>query len=295
MRSAAGLPTSGRARRGPAHGFGVAWREAVPPASLAPAITGVRARSSSAFPPAVHRPGAQRRASHPAPPDEVFHSVGGEISPLLSNIYLHVLDVAWERHGAHLGTLVRYADDFVVMSATRSACEQAEKRVREVLARLGLELHPDKTRRVDLSWGKEGFDFLGCHLRKRLSGPIWVRSRKRVYFLQRAPSQRSMKRVRQRVKELTGRNRNRVKDVRVLIRDLNPVLRGWGNYFRTGNAARKFNQVDDYVWQRLRRFLVKRKGRHLRAGEADAWTRDFFVEGHGLHRLRGTVQYPRAA
>jgi len=220
---------------------------------------------------------------------------GGVISPLLSNIYLHVLDVAWERHGAHLGTLVRYADDFVVMSATRSACEQAEKRVREVLARLGLELHPDKTRRVDLSWGKEGFDFLGCNLRKRLSGPIWVRSRKRVYFLQREPSQRSMKRVRQRVKGLTGRSRNGVKDVRVLIRDLNPVLRGWGNYFRTGNAARKFNQVDDYVWQRLRRFLVKRKGRHLRAGEAEAWTRDFFVEGHGLHRLRGTVQYPRAA
>jgi len=220
---------------------------------------------------------------------------GGVISPLLSNIFLHVLDAAWERHGAHLGTLVRYADDFVVMCATRSACEQAEKRVRDVLARLGLELHPDKTRRVDLSWGKEGFDFLGCHLRKRLSGPIWARSRKRVYFLQRWPSQRSMKRVRQRVKELTDRRRNRVKDVRVLIRALNPVLRGWGNYFRTGNAAVKFNQVDAYVRERLRGFLKKRKGRNLRAGEVMGWTSDFFVQGHGLHRLRGTVQYPGAA
>ena len=56
-----------------------------------------------------------------------------------------------------------------------------------------------------LSWGKEGFDFLGCHLRKRMSGPIWERDGKRVYFLQRWPSQRSMKRVRQRVKELTPR------------------------------------------------------------------------------------------
>jgi group II intron reverse transcriptase/maturase len=217
------------------------------------------------------------------------------ISPLLSNIYLHVLDAAWKRHGAHLGALVRYADDLVVMCNTRSACEQAEKRVREVLARLGLELHPDKTRRVDLSWGKEGFDFLGCHLRKRMSGPIWVRSRKRVYFLQRWPSQRSMKRVRQRVKELTGRNRTGVKDVRVIIRDLNPVLRGWGNYFRTGNAAEKFTQVDDYVRTRLRGFLVKRMGRNLRAGEAEGWTHDFFVEAHGLYRLRGTVQYPGAA
>jgi hypothetical protein len=220
---------------------------------------------------------------------------GAVISPLLSNIFLHVLDAAWQRHGAHLGTLVRYADDFVVMCATRSACEQAEKRVRQVLARLGLELHPDKTRRVDLSWGKEGFDFLGCHLRKRMSGPIWVKSRRRVYFLQRWPSVRSMKRVRQRVKELTGRNRNGVKDVRVLIRDLNPVLRGWGNYFRTGNAAQKFNQVDSYVWKRLHGFMKKRKGRNLHAGEAERWTSDFFVEGHGLHRLRGTVQYPGAA
>ncbi|WP_437313606.1 group II intron reverse transcriptase/maturase [Sorangium sp. So ce385] len=220
---------------------------------------------------------------------------GGVISPLLSNIFLHVLDAAWERHGAHLGTLVRYADDFVIVCSTRLACEQAEKRVREVLARLGLELHPDKTRRVDLSWGKEGFDFLGCHLRKRLSGRIWEQSRRRVYFLQRWPSQRSMKRVRQRVKELTGRARNGVKDVRVLIRDLNPVLRGWGNYFRTGNAADKFNQVDGYVWRRLRGFLVKRKGRNLRAAEAEGWTSDFFVEGHGLYRLRGTVQYPEAA
>jgi RNA-directed DNA polymerase len=220
---------------------------------------------------------------------------GGVISPLLSNIFLHVLDVAWERHGAHLGTLVRYADDFVVMCATRSACEQAERRVREVLARLGLELHPDKTRRVDLSLGKEGFDFLGCHLRKRMSGPIWEQSRRRVYFLQRWPSQRSMTRVRQRVKELTGRARNGVKDVRVLIRALNPVLRGWGNYFRTGNATGKFNQIDGYVWRRLRDFLKKRKGRNLRAGEAEGWTCDFFVEGHGLHRLRGTVQYPEAA
>ncbi len=219
---------------------------------------------------------------------------GGVISPLLANIYLHVLDDAWERHGAHLGTLVRYADDFVIICNTRSACEQAERRVREVLARLGLELHPEKTRRIELSWGKQGFDFLGCHLRKRMSGPIWARERRRVYFLQRWPSQRSMKRVRQRVKELAGRHRNGVKDVRVLIRDLNPVLRGWGNYFRTGNAASKFNQVDTYVWQRLHRFLVKRKGRALRAGEADLWTSDFF-HSHGLHRLRGTVKYPEAA
>ena len=216
---------------------------------------------------------------------------GGVISPLLSNIYLHALDATWERRYAHLGLLVRYADDFVVMCDTQATCAEAEQRVRVILTRLGLELHPDKTRQIDLSRGRQGFDFLGCHLHKRMSGLIWERERRRVYFLQRWPSQRSMQRVRQRVKERTGRNRNGVKDARVLIRELNPILRGWGNYFRTGNAASKFNRMDTYVWKRLHRFMVKRKGRQLHAGEAEGWTRPFFHD-LGLHRLRGTVRYP---
>jgi group II intron reverse transcriptase/maturase len=218
---------------------------------------------------------------------------GGVISPLLSNIYLHFLDTVWERKCGHLGTLVRYADDFVVMCETAEDCEEAERRVRIILERLKLKLHPEKTRRVELTDGKEGFDFLGCHLRKRVSGRRLERGVRR-YYLHRWPGARSMKRVRQRVKELTGRDRNGVRDVRVIIRDLNPVLRGWGNYFRTGNADWKFNQVDTYVWSRLRCFLVKRKGRHLRPGDTAAWDRNFF-HGHGLHRLRGTVRYPGAA
>ena len=218
---------------------------------------------------------------------------GGVISPLLSNIYLHVLDTLWTRQSAPLGTLVRYADDFVVISKTRSSCEQAEARVRVILARLALELHPDKTRRVELYDGKEGFDFLGCHLHKRLSGPIWERSHKRLYFLNRWPSQRAMQRVRQRVKDLTPRRRCHA-DLREVIADLNPVLRGWGEYFRTGNAAKRFNQLDSYVWRRLRSLRLERKGRNLRPSEVKRWTPDYF-HGLGLHRLRGTVRYPEAA
>jgi RNA-directed DNA polymerase len=215
---------------------------------------------------------------------------GGVISPLLSNIYLHVLDVLWTRHSAPHGTLVRYADDFVVMCRTRKDCELAEARVRVILARLGLELHPDKTRRVELYDGKEGFDFLGCHLHKRLSGKLWEQKRKRLYFLQRWPSQRSMQRIRQRVKELTPRSRCHA-DIRDVISDLNPVLRGWGNHFRTGNAAKRFNQLDGYVWKRLKALRIARKGRHLRPGEFERWTREYF-ENLGLIRLRGTVKYP---
>jgi group II intron reverse transcriptase/maturase len=218
---------------------------------------------------------------------------GGVISPLLSNIYLHVLDTLWTRHSAPLGTLVRYADDFVVMCRTRSACEQSEERIRVILDRLGLELHPDKTRRVELFDGKEGFDFLGCHLHKRLSGPLLEKTGRRLYFLQRWPAQRSMKRIRQRVKELTPRSRCHA-DLREVIQDLNPVLRGWGNYFRTGNAAKRFNQLDTYVWRRLRHLRLARKGRNLRPGEAKNWTRESFWN-LGLHQLRGTVRYPETA
>jgi len=218
---------------------------------------------------------------------------GGVISPLLSNIYLHVLDVLWTRHSAPLGTLVRYADDFVVMCRTKSECEQAEARVKVILARLGLELHPEKTRRVELLDGKEGFDFLGCHLHKRMSGPIWERERKRLYFLHRWPSRRSMKRVRQRVKELTPRGRCHA-DLREVIVDLNPVLRGWGNYFRTGNAAKRFNQLDEYVYERLRALRIKRKNAKLDRGDLSRWSRESFWN-LGLHRLRGTVRYPEAA
>jgi RNA-directed DNA polymerase len=101
---------------------------------------------------------------------------GGVISPLLSNVYLHVLDAMWQRHGAkEYGTLVRYADDFVVITKTKKACVAAEERIGVILKRLGLELHPDKTRKVELFDGKEGFDFLGCHLHKRMSGVIWER------------------------------------------------------------------------------------------------------------------------
>src|SRR5207248_4662419 len=119
------------------------------------------------------------------------------------------------------------------------------------------------------------------------------RSGKRLYFLHRWPAQRSMQRIRQRVKDLTSRRRCHA-DIREVIVDLNPVLRGWGQYFRTGNAAKRFNQLDSYVWQRLRNLRIKRKGRNLQPGDLTRWSRNSFYN-LGLHRLRGTVRYPEAA
>jgi RNA-directed DNA polymerase len=215
---------------------------------------------------------------------------GGVISPLLSNIYLHVLDTLWTRGSEPLGTLVRYCDDFVVMCRTAKDCERSEARIKVILERLGLKLHPEKTRRVELYDGKQGFDFLGCHLHKRLSGRIWEQQHKRLYFLHRWPSRRSMQRVRTRVRELTPGSRCHA-DLRTVIADLNPVLRGWGNYFRTGNAGDQFISVDDFVVRRLRNLRRRRKGRNLKPKEPRGWTREYF-ERLGLYRLRGTIAYP---
>ena len=155
-----------------------------------------------------------------------------------------------------------------------------------------MEGDPQKSRRVELYDGKEGFDFLGCHLHKRLSGRVWEQKRKRLYFLHRWPSQRSMQRIRQRVKELTPRARCHA-DLREIIADLDPVLRGWGQYFRTGNADTRFIQLDFYVRRRLTSLRVKRKGRNLQPGEVEGWSGEYF-ESLGLYRLRGTVRYPRS-
>jgi hypothetical protein len=216
---------------------------------------------------------------------------GGVISPLPANIYLHAFDRAWAERGT--GTVVRYADDFVVLCTTQEQAEQAQQRATAILGELGLALHPDKTCVVDLREGKEGFDFLGCHLHARMSGRLWEQQRIIRYYLHRWPSQRSMKRARARVKALTGRSRVGV-ELEDVIYDLNLFLRGWGNYFRTGNAAIKFVTMDRYVAWRLKRLLVKKRGRNLRAGQADRWIRTWFHD-QGLHKLMGTIRYPKAA
>lgn len=212
---------------------------------------------------------------------------GGVISPLLANIYLHALDETWEREHRHLGVLVRYADDFVVLCRSRAQADEALRRVREILGQIGLELHSDKTRVVELGLGKEGFVFLGCYLRI-------VRSHfNRRAYLFRWPSPKAMKRIRERVRELTDRRRRSgMRDIREVVRALNPVLRGWGNYFRTGNASIKFQQVDRYVNQRLVRLMYARRRTIRRPFVLRDWPPARFAQDLGLHRLIGTIRYP---
>ena len=212
---------------------------------------------------------------------------GGVISPLPANIYLNKLDRIWAARCSELGVLVRYADDFVAMCRTESQAKEALRRIGLVMDRLGLTLHPAKTRMVDLRRGKESFVFLGCAIRKKRS----IQRAPSKYYVQRWPGPKATKNLRNRVRELTGK-RHSEKDVKQIVAELTPVIRGWGNYFRTGNADGEFNKMDYFVVTSLRRWQYRRGGQ--RGTKRPPFTGDQLY-GMGLHKLMGTVKYPAQA
>lgn len=221
---------------------------------------------------------------------------GGVISPLLANIVLDELDEAWEREWSHLGDLVRYADDFVIACRTKRQADEALVRVRAILESMGLALHPDKTRVVELRVRGEGFAFLGCHLRI-------VRSHfKGKTYLFRWPRTKAMTALRARIRTVTSWRRwMRMEDIREVIAELNPILRGWCNYYRTGNASRHFNSIDRYVTACIVRLLRRRRchqgrGRNQRPVRwHKEWTHARLVNDFGLFKLLGTIRYPGAS
>lgn len=184
---------------------------------------------------------------------------GGVISPLLANIYLHSFDKMFEQSGLP-GTLVRYADDLVI--AVWRDGDHVRKRVEEMLGRLKLKLSAEKTR---LAKAEDGFDFLGEHFRLtpiRNPRSRWDQ-RCRVW-----PSDRSMERIREKVRKTIGRRYSMSLDE--MIAELNPVLRGWDNYHRAADAYRKrIIKLNGFMHDRLRIF----------------WKRKHSEESMGLGRL----------
>ena len=212
---------------------------------------------------------------------------GGVISPLLANIYLHLLDRLWASKCGSLGMLIRYADDFVVMSPTEAKAKEALRQIEFVMSKLGLTLHPEKTRLVDLRQGRDSFVFLGCTIRKKRS----ILRNPGTHYMHRWPSPKAMKRLRDRVREMTGRSQSG-QDVKQIIAKLTPVLRGWGNYFRSGTCRREFHRMDSFVYGRLIRWFHRRGGQ--RATRRSVWTQSQ-LHDMGLYRLRGSVRYSAQA
>jgi RNA-directed DNA polymerase len=185
---------------------------------------------------------------------------GGVISPVLCNVYLHRLDRQWDRRGT--GVLCRYADDLLVMCRTEREAEDALGALTVILGELGLELKHAKSRIVHLREGGEGFDFLGFHHRYvRGNTP---RSR-HLTFLVRWPSPQAMQHARQRVREITARERLLL-PVEDIVEDLNRFLGGWAGYFRYGNSARSFDTITHHAMNRLAIFVAIRHRRDRRFG-----------------------------
>lgn len=182
---------------------------------------------------------------------EIGSPQGGVISPLLANIYLHVLDMYWAERYSSLGKIIRYADDFVIICHTRQDAETALQKVKQIMTILKLTLHPTKTRVVDM--GQDGFDFLGFHFHKKKS----KKSGKLLPYIW--PSQKAMVSIRSKIHFITERMRlsNTLSEV---IKFLNRVIRGWRNYFRIGNCTLKFQQLDRFVRYRLEQWLRAKIG-----------------------------------
>jgi group II intron reverse transcriptase/maturase len=175
---------------------------------------------------------------------------GGVISPLLANLYLHLLDRIWERHELakrHGARIVRYADDLVILCAGK--IDRPLRVLREVLELLSLRLNESKTKIVDAR--EESFDFLGFSFRVRSSR----RSGKLYPHVE--PSKKSVKRIRSRIKTLTGRKRTAV-PLPNLIAEVNRSLRGWSQYFHYRNSTEVFGKVKWQVEERVRTHLRRR-------------------------------------
>ncbi len=190
---------------------------------------------------------------------------GGILSPLLANIALSVLDehfsAKWEalgpewtrikhrRAGGPVMRIIRYADDFVVMiHGTRDDAEALWGEVGSVLEPMGLRLSESKTRVCHID---EGFDFLGWRIQRR----AW-RGRTGKTAVYTYPSKKALASIIDKVRTLTRRARHRT--LADLLRRLNPVLRGWCNYFRHGVSSRTFSYVDHYAFWRIFGWLRKR-------------------------------------
>lgn len=210
---------------------------------------------------------------------------GVVVSPLLCNVYLHRLDRQWQARGQ--GVLIRYADDLVVMCRSEQEARRALTALRVLLAELGLEPKQAKTRVAGLREGGEGFDFLGFHHR-------YVRGHTRrsrhLTFLARWPSRKAMQHARDRIRELTARERLLL-SVEEVVQDVNSFLRGWAGYFRYGNSARPFDRIGTYALARLSLFVAKRHRRSRSFG----WSMVAYESPNrmGLINLNGCVAAPR--
>jgi group II intron reverse transcriptase/maturase len=212
---------------------------------------------------------------------------GGVISPLLSNLYLHILDRIWERNNLQqrLGArIVRYADDIVIL-CRRNKSDKAMAVLRQILERLKLTLNETKTKIVNVFEGK--FDFLGFS--------IWMGKgrRTRNYYPHVQPSKKALQKIKDRVTELTVRRRT-IRPIEWIVNEINATVRGWAGYFHYRNCCKVLGQLRSHTEERLRTHLRKRhKVRNRNAGYARFPSR-LLYERYNLYKVPTSAVWTKA-
>lgn len=222
---------------------------------------------------------------------------GGVVSPLLSNLYLNEVDRMLERakevtrRGQYTYVeYARYADDLVILVDAYPQhdwlLKAVEKRLREELAQLGVEVNEEKSRVVDLAKG-ESFGFLGFEFRR-------IRSLRGVWRAQYAPKLKKRTALLRKLKEIFRRYQS--EPAERVVQLINPILRGWVNYFAVGHSSRCFTFVRDWVEKKMRRHLMR--ARQRRGFGWRRWSRRWLYEGLGLfdgYRVRRYEPRPKAS
>jgi group II intron reverse transcriptase/maturase len=207
---------------------------------------------------------------------------GGVISPLLANIYLHEFDKFWTQQTKVRGKLIRYADDFVILFMTKQDANIGLKLVKEKLKELNLQMNAEKTRIVNMWKGKEGFDFLGFHHRQVLS----IKYQK--YYTQKWAKKSAVKNLKSKIKSMLCSRSLLPFNLEEVVELVNPLLRGWMNYFKYGNSSRTFSLIDSYVHERLALWWSKK---HAKRGRR--WKTDFTYQRYlesGIVKMQGNVK-----
>lgn len=192
---------------------------------------------------------------------EIGSPQGSSISPLLSNIYLNYLDLVWDKYYKHLGTLVRFADDFIIISKTKKEIYHEYNAVKKIFERLELELHPDKIRFVNMWDGIEGFDFLGFHHRRSL-----VESGKGQRFNTtiQVLTQKAMKSMRDKIRKVLNNRATLKMDMYDLVQTVNKKVVGLKNYYNLKYVGNQLNKIDWYIIQKFTIWYNNKKQRKTR-------------------------------
>lgn len=207
---------------------------------------------------------------------ELGTSQGSVISPLLANIYLNTLDRLWEKYGLTHGTLVRYADDTVIICKNKKSAKHALNLLRYIMGKLDLKLHPVKTKIVSMWDGKEGFDFLGMHHRRMTTETSKGRLYKETY---QYPSRKAMKKMKVEIKRNVNSRSLLVAKEDDLIKNLNPKITGWKNYYSTKTNKKWMQAIDWYIICTFTRWYNKKHQRRNRMSKVGFVRNSIYEKG----------------